>query len=451
LIYITLVNVLCRLIHKELKRQAETLRDQNRFSEAVAIYEKLWQEQQENPDIWVGWGYAQCLRKIGRSKDALEVCRAVYQLDPTFERNNNLYGWCTYDIGIKQLQEKFDEAKFLKAANAITQLTRHENYSPYERTVFAVVHHYEGYKDRQKPVPHAKILEWLDKLNPALLSSTPNQSSDGKSYPSPKEDWYSSRAKALLGLERYQECIVHCTNALNELRSFHYDYDVWFRQYRAESFLALGAGEKALPDLEYMIKRKSDAWIRHRYALGLYATGQLDAAIRYASEAALPNQRLGYRWEVYLDLGNMLLEYGEQDLAVKHVQLAVAIRQAEGWAKIPDNLQAAIYRFNVSLENLPDAKSLHRDLEPYWRSMKPRPKTTHTGVILEIHSNGKSGRIQSDDGKKYFFGMKNYRDEIRAASGLRVCFNLQESENNRTGAKEMHAVDIRANDKNKNV
>ncbi len=432
---------------QELKRQAETLRDQKRFPEAVAVYEKLWLEQRENPDIWVGWGYGQCLRKIGRSEDALEICRTVYRLDPAFDRNNNLYGWCIYDIGIKQGEEEFDEAKFLQAADAIMQLTRHEDYSPYERTVFAVVHHYEKYKDRQKPVPYAKIVEWLDKLNPALLSSSPNQSSDGKSYPSPKEDWYSSWAKALLGLERYQECIVYCTNALNELRSFHYDYDVWFRQYRAESFLALGTGEKALPDLEYMMGRKPDAWIRHRYALGLYAIGQLEESIRYASEAALPHQRLGYRWEVYLDLGNMLLESGEHDLATKHIQLAAAIRQAEGWEKIPNNLQLAIHRLNVSLENLPDVKSLHRNLQPYWKSMKPRPRTTHTGVIHEVHSNGKSGRIQSDDGTRYFFGMRNFRGEIEAAPGHRVCFNLQENENNRTGAKEMHAVDIWIADK----
>src|SRR5690606_7224798 len=101
---------------------------------------------------WVGWGYAQCLRKLGRSADALEICRAVYRIDSAFERNRNLYGWCIYDIGIKQVEHEFDEAKYLQAADAITQLTRHENYSPYELTVLNVVHHYEKYKDQQKAV-----------------------------------------------------------------------------------------------------------------------------------------------------------------------------------------------------------------------------------------------------------------------------------------------------------
>ncbi|MBE2193411.1 MAG: hypothetical protein IAE83_04480 [Anaerolinea sp.] len=427
---------------QDLKRQAEALRDKKQFSEAAAIYEKLWTAQGQTPDIWVGWGYGQCLRKLGRSPEALEISRAIYRLDPTFDRNNNLYGWCIYDIGIKQSEDNFDESRFLQAANAIVGLTRQEDFSPYERTVFAVIHHYEKYKERQKPVPHAKIIEWLNKLNASLLSSESIQSSNGKSYPSPKEDWYSSWAKALLGLERYQECIDHCTNALNELNSFHYDYDIWFRQYRAECFLALGTGEKALADLEYMMGRKPDAWIRHRYAMGLYANGQLEEAIHYASEAALPYQRLGYRWEVYLDLGNMLLESGEHELATKHILLAAAIRHAEGWEKIPNNLQSVIHRLNISLEELPSVNSLHRDLQPFWKSMKPRQRTTHTGVIQEIHSNGKSGRIRSVDGTGYFFGMRNFKSEIEATPGLRVGFNLQENENSRTGAKEMHAVDI---------
>ena len=308
--------------------------------------------------------------------------------------------------------------------------------------MFAVVHHYEKYKDRQKPVPHNKIIEWLDKFNPDLLSREPNCSSDGKSYPSSREDWYSSRAKALLGLERYQECIAVCTNALNELSHPHYDYDVWFRQYRAESYLALGTGEKALSDLEYMMGRKPDAWIRHRYALGLYAIGHLEEAIRYASEAAMPSQQLGYRWEVYLDLGNMLLESGNSELASRHILLAVAIRQENGWEKTPHNLQLAIQKLNLSLDNLPDAKSLHRQLQPFWKSMKPHPKTTHTGLIQQIHENGKSGIIRADNGARYFFGMRNYRGDEEATAGLCVAFNLQENENKRTGAKEMHAVDI---------
>lgn len=88
--------------------------------------------------------------------------------------------------------DDFDEKRFLEAAKAITQLTAQGDFSPYERAVFAVVHHYEKYKEGTKLVPHADIVAWLDKLNPELLSAKPGRGADGKSYPSPKEDWYTS-------------------------------------------------------------------------------------------------------------------------------------------------------------------------------------------------------------------------------------------------------------------
>lgn len=428
---------------QSLKLQAEALVNQKRFTEAIPFYEQLWNMATENRDKWIGWRYAQCLRKSERSTEALVICREVYQIDPQFEHNNNLYGWCVYDTGIKQPEENFDEKRFIKAAEAITQLTQHEEYSPYERAVFAVVDHYEKYKEGAKPVPHIEIMKWLDKLNPDLLSREPNPGSDGKSYPSPKENWYAKRAKALLGLRRYEECIEVCTQALSQFQQLHFDYDVWFRNDRAESYLALGKGAEALPDIEYMMEHKPDAWIRHRYALALRAVGRIDEAIPYAAEAAIPHQRLGFRWEVYLDLGEMLAQIGEEELAAKHILLAAAIRQEEGWEKVPQNLQAALHRMNLSLENLPNAKTLHRELQPSWKSMKPRPQLTHTGIIDYVHGNGKSGMILADEGKKYFFGMRSYNGDVEARSGLRVTFNIKEVINKKTGEPEMHAVDIR--------
>ena len=428
--------------YQTLKHQAEGLRKQERFDEAIVLYEKLWNMSADNLDKWVGWGYAYCLRKAGRSTDALEICRDVYKLDAQFDRNNNLYGWCVYDTGIKQPEDEFNEKRFLEAAQAITQLTAQGDFSFYERTVLAVVHHYEKYKEGTKPVPHAEIIAWLDKLNPELLSAEPGRGADGKSYPSLKEDWYTSRAKALLGLERYEECIAVCTQALNEFKQLHYDYDVWFRNSRAESLLALGKGAEALPDIEYMMARKPDPWIRHRYALALRAIGRLDEAICYAAEAALPHQRLGYRWEVYLDLGEMLAEMGEDELAASHILLAAAIRKEEGWDKVPQRLQAALRRMNLSLENLPRVKDAHRRLQSFWKSQKPRPKTSHTGIIKLIHGNGKSGVIRADSGTEHFFAMRSYKGDAEPKQGLRVAFNVKEEINQKTERPELHAVDI---------
>jgi len=429
--------------YDSLKHQAEEFRRKGKCDEAIPLYEQLWNMSTESRDKWIGWGYAHCLRKVGQPKDALEICREVYKIDDQFDHNNNLYGWCIYDIGIKQADENFDEERLVKAAEAITALTTQGDYSPYEWAVFAVVRHYEKYKDGKRSVPHAKIITWLDKLDPDRLSTKPGQGSNGKSYPSPKEEWYTNLSKALYGLERHEECVAVCTQALAEFQRLHYDYDVWFRHTRAESLLALDRGEEALADIEYMMERKPDAWIRHLYARALRSVGRIDEAISYAAEAAIPPKRLGFRWEVYLDLGNMLADTGQKELAAKHILLAAAIRQEEGWEKIPQSLQAALHRMNVTLEGLPQAKSLHQELQPFWKSVRPQPKTTHAGIIDYIHSNGKSGVILADSGTSYFFGMRSYNGETEAMPGLRVSFNIRQVVNKKTNKPEMHAVDIR--------
>jgi tetratricopeptide (TPR) repeat protein len=424
----------------DLKQQAEHYRKHKQYTDALPLYEKLWEDQ---PDKWIGWGYAHCLRKTGYSAKALEICQQVYRLDNTFTNNNSLYGWCVYDVAIKPFDGMSDDTQFIKAVNAVTQLTVQEEFSPYERAVFAMVNYYEGFKDRQKPVPHIRVIEWLDRLNPHLLSCEPNQGADGKSYPSSREEWYASRAKALLGLQRYHECIDICTQALSTFRHFHYDYDIWFRKYRSECYLALHQESEAFSDLDYMIDRKPDAWIRHLYGLTLYGMGHLEEAITYAAQAALPHQRLGFRWEVYLDLGKMLAEKGELELARQHVLLAAAIRHEEGWEKIPTSLQDMVKRLNLSLDSLPPVKKTHRELESFWKSLKPRPKTTHNGAIIMIHANGKSGVVRSTQGHEHFFGVRSFKGEAEALCvGTKVQFNVRENINRNSGKSEMHAVDI---------
>lgn len=142
----------------------------------------------------------------------------------------------------------------------------------------------------------------------------------------------------------------------------------------------------------------------------------------------------------------MLAEIGEDELAAKHILLAAAIRKEEGWDKVPPRLQAALHRMNLSLEHLPRVKDAHRELQSFWKSQKPRPKTSHAGIIKLIHGNGKSSVIRADSGTEYFFGMRSYKGDSEARVGLRIAFNLKEEVNQKTGSAEMHAVDIRSED-----
>ncbi len=123
--------------YQNIKNQAEALRKQEQFEQAIPLYQKLWQEHGDKSDEWIGWGYAFCLRKVNRFAEALNVCRETWKINPEFERNNSLYGWCIYYTEIKNKQPSLQA--LLKAANAITKLTKQGQYSPYEMVIFQVI------------------------------------------------------------------------------------------------------------------------------------------------------------------------------------------------------------------------------------------------------------------------------------------------------------------------
>ena len=128
---------------QELKEQANSLRKNKKYVEALTFYRQLWENHNHECNEWDRWGYAFCLRKVKKSKEALVICRSVYKTNPEFPQNNNLYAWCIYDTEIK-LDEIKNESKFLKAANAILKLTNQEKLSPYAKTVIKVLTHFNN-------------------------------------------------------------------------------------------------------------------------------------------------------------------------------------------------------------------------------------------------------------------------------------------------------------------
>jgi tetratricopeptide (TPR) repeat protein len=424
-----------------MKQHAEELRKIRDYASALPLYEQLWHGQTDELDEWIGWGYAKCLFELKQFDAALEVCREVYRLKPDFSYNNNLYGKIVFEIGVRQPSDSFNEAAFLKAADAVTKLTRHEKYSPYERTVFEVVRYYKRYEELEKPVPHQSILDWLDKLDPNELSTQAWVSNDGKSHPSSLENYLTGRAKALFGLEKHEDCVEVCTDALDRCNALHYDYDIWLRHYRGNCLLELNRPSDALDDLIYVASRKSDAWAQAKLASAYSRLGQLDQALILLAQSALLPKGLLFRWEIFLDLGEILEQKGELQSAARHVLLALKIRQEGDAKKVPPRLSEAMKRLNVPQDDPGTSSDLHKQLRPFWKSLKPLPQ--HKGKIHILHDNGLSGFVLADNGQRHFFSMKSLAvkpDETY--TGMPVAFNLREVTNKRTGLPEQHAVDV---------
>ncbi len=75
--------------YNEIKQQAEYLRKEKKFSEAGVLYKQLLETDVE-PDKYVLWGHAFCLKNTKKYIQALDICRKTYKKHPDFKINNNI-------------------------------------------------------------------------------------------------------------------------------------------------------------------------------------------------------------------------------------------------------------------------------------------------------------------------------------------------------------------------
>ena len=427
---------------QELRNQAEALIKQSQFEAAAELYAQLWEQFPQSCDEWVAWNYARALRKLNRSLDAVEVCQRARSIKPDFDRLNQIYGWALYDVYMKGADETLDHNRFFKAANEIVSLTKQEIYSPFTWIVFRVVDYL-----KKKPNPsYAAILEWLDKLKPELLSkeerSAPQSDDHNDTYASEQEKWYTTRVRALLEMNRHNECIELCTQVLSMFTNFHHDYDIWLHWYRARSLRAENRLEEALSDLKYVETKKREFFVKHEIALVYFQMGDLQNAIGIAAQAALGRAGLEFEWEMFLHMAEILNAMGDRERAQEHAMLALKIRQENNW-NIPNELTQIIKTLGVDPSIDVNARTLYKRLRPFWETLKPRTETAFIGRIVKIYANGKSGYIRTENRDRFFFGMQNViGNKSQIIVGVPVGFNQKEEINHKTGKEEIHAVDV---------
>ena len=427
---------------QELRIKAETLVKQSQFEPAAELYSQLWEQFPQSCDEWVAWNYARALRKVNRSRDAVEVCQRGRSIKPDFDRLNQIYGWALYDVYMKGIDETLDHNQFFKAANEIVSLTKQELYSPFTWIVFRMVDYL-----KKKPNPsYATILEWLDKLKPELLSreerSAPQSDEHNDTYASEQEKWYTTRVRALLEMNRHNECIELCTQVLSMFTSFHHDYDIWLHWYRARSLRAENRLEEALSDLKYVETKKREFFVKHEIALVYFQMGDLQNAIGIAAQASLGRAGLEFEWEMFLHMAQILNALGDTEHAQEHTMLAFKIRQENNW-NIPNELMEIIRKLGLNTSIDVTARELHKRLRPFWETLKPRTETAFKGRIEKLHANGKSGFIRGEGGNTFFFAMRSVLvNPAQLAIGVDVGYNQSSVKNRDTGKEETHAVDV---------
>ena len=380
-------------IRKELN-EAKKLYKAKKFNEALAIYEKYYNESPEELNRW----------------------------------DRTLYSWSLYHLYIK---ESVDEDKMFESAELVTELITQDDLNErpvcaYTMTVFKVLDLLYSEKD------YYDLLAWLDKINPELLDEKRFET-EGRVYRSKKEKYYDYATKAYFEVEDYEKCIETSKQALESLENFTNSSDVWYNWRIAKSYRELLKNEEALDYLEEVVKVKKDWFVQKEIAENYHALGDDEKAADHICEAVLSNDPVTIKVNLYY-LSYKILSKINPELALRHAELFYAIK-LENDSQVPEDIE------ELMIDDDLDRNALESEIRQYWMDYKFKNQELQHGTVTRIFEHGRSGFITSDDNESIYFNVSEYKgDDLKV--GDYVSFYTEKSFDKSKNRESTRAVNI---------
>lgn len=383
------------------------------YEKALPLCKELWEHFSETHNLWDAQQYANCLKKLGKIDDAELVCDYIYniykqqflteeQIRP-LEYIKRLYTWITNDKYIKPvrgLEYKYSDTvldKLILLNELIESLEVQDQSPSFSFCVLSVI---RVIIKSGSSYDNQKLIFVLNLLDPKLLSSTANSFTDktGKEREaiSEKESFFELKSELLYKEGQYEDCILCCTEAIDEVEDFHYGNDVWFERRVAAALGQLGKNEEAIKTLKNLIIT-SDKWFL-LYEIGkLYLKiGDTSTAIVYMLRAACTKDPDKMKIKMIETIGDILAASGENLLAQENYNLVRQIREDNDWS--------SSYKLNDKIKIKETVK--RKDVQRHWLTLLHNKVGAKQGTIIKILSNRRGGFIQSD--QIYYFQYKNF-------------------------------------------
>ena len=426
------------------------LRKDKKTSEALVIYEGIWQHSPQVFGEWDGWSFGQSLKEQRKYADALEICRQLYPRFKASEMIAGQYAWCIYYTQLAGDKQPTNKADFIKVLNAIVLLSPPEKpFSPSVKSIFKLV----KFLAAGQQVDWIEIGNWLLKLDKQMLSTTtylvdvPGRRS--VELASELEEWYSWQSKWLLQTKQWQKCVDLCTEALTTLKKWHYSNDSWFARRKAACYTQLGQKTEALEILQKLVNRKRDWFILADLAA---LTTEVDKALALYAEAALaygePDKKIG----LFLKMNALFATKNDMEMAQDHALLIRALRIHNKWP-IPLEIDQLIKANGEMPDPAPTAVMLLKKLKPNWQKLISDGEVKTTAVNAERLSGkidyligaGEAGFIKPEVGtSQIYFLFRNYKgNRADIKPGLQVTYEANKSFDNKKNRVSEIAVRIK--------
>lgn len=417
-------------------KQAIELAKSRRYQEALPHFEKAYQSELDSFNEWDWYYYGQTLAKLDQLDAAIKINKFLFKKNPNFSANTNLYGRNLYKHVIKNAK---NEEQFFSTAEFIIQNTKQERYSPYERTVLAVLKHL---KDKPN-TNYSQVLYWTEKLDPKLLSHEAFSFTDNngkmRALASPLETWYQHRIKALFETKQYDESVSLIQKALIEIKDFHYNNDIWFRIKEAVSIARLGKIDEAIKRL-HVISREKEHWTVYQELSNLYKEKEeFEKAIEMGAFALLERSgEFKHKIKLLLHMGDALEKTGQLKEALLHYCFVVKIRSENNWPvnqRIEDRI--AMLKQDEGMPN-----NIKHELINFWKQVKLESLPKGTGIVKSLLPKGNAGFITSNTGEDLFFQVRNVKQRnINVNSN--VSFYIINSYDQKKQRESKEAIEIK--------
>lgn len=400
---------------------AEQLRKEKRYRDALPHFKTLWDT---TPDPDVGWRYAHCLRKLGDLDQALSVARNVSERFPDHSFSRNEIAWALYDKEIKPAKEDSDYQRVTQAASEILGLT--EDNLPRNKAILAVL------KVAKNDGRWDEVLEWANLVEPEQLEVKPFIPSgpDSKEIMPDREIWYIAKVRALFELGHYDE-----SQALALAAQRDYPDEFFLKRTAAMARAKSGdvqGGYEALVSLQH--HPRADWYIYSDIAELELDRGRNREALQWLVKAMDNRVPLRNKVSVVTLIAQVALSLEMTEMSYDHIQLAISIREREGWP-IKDKDRQLEQHIVSSMKSIGvAAKAEQRDIRKFeqacrnhWDAITNEGKKKLKGIVKRIPSDKKFTFISTDDlNEDVFVRVEDIPKQCRT-EGARVEFYLEES------------------------
>lgn len=433
----------------ELTQKAKNLISENP-SKSLELYTEAWEKFGNEFNEWDGFFLVRAM-KDSNSYDR-KLLRQIYKAFNQSQLVTSQMLWMYYereikDYGDKDLRNKEETVQKILNVGFQKDFTSTDNdfACPYTKIALKMA---DVFDERGLDNSSEKMLYWLEKINPDKLSKEPNKVSyndNEKEYSSPFEKYYAKITKARYETDQFKICLDECLTALDIVKKFHNDSDLWIKRRLALCHYQLGNPDEAIKILEELLSYPAtNKWfVKAEIADSYLAQENHEKALQFGIEAVLDEENYSFKIGLIKTLAETYDKLGKREVARYHVLLIKSILEKEEW-NIKESHQELFDKHEIFDSETIEYPKILGICKDQWLEQQFAGQEKLTGRIKVIHGNGKSGHIEDENSKSYFFpiqAIQSSQPKEKQYEGSQVEFYLRGATDPK-GNPTYHATNI---------